>query len=136
MWDDGLSLHDPYADWRTSAIMDVPFARDTSMLLANIFADFDRSAKEVTFPAPDPMKAKEIFATVHNATVGHWGAAGTWRRMNNFARGHGLSQREVSELVLHYANCAKNRRYQTTADQNQLPNSTHSSTAAHPYLYP
>ena len=92
MWDEGLSLHDPYADWRMCAIMDVPFAHDTqSMLLANIFEDFDRSANEVTLPAPDPMKAKEIFATVHNATVGHWGAAETWRRMNKFAPGHGLS---------------------------------------------
>ena len=57
------------------------------------------------------MKAKEIFATVHNATVGHWGAAETWRRMNKFAPGHGLSQREVSEPVLQCANCIDHITY-------------------------
>ena len=81
--------------------MDVPFDHDTpSILLANIFENYDFSAKEVTLAAPDPMKAKEIFATVHNATVGHWGAAKTRRPMNKCALGHGLSQRKDSELVL------------------------------------
>ena len=40
MWDEGLSLHAIYIDWRMSAVMDVPFAHCTpSMLLANTFKD-------------------------------------------------------------------------------------------------
>ena len=56
------------------------------------------------------MKCKEIFDSQHNSTVGHRGAAETRRRMNKFEPGHGMSQKEVAELVLTCANCEKNRR--------------------------
>ena len=111
MWEAGMGEDDLNTDWRIRVLLDVPFAYETeSGLLANIFQDFERGAKEEKLPPPNPLKPAEIFATVHNATVGHWGAAQTWRRMNKYAPGHGLSQREVAELVLQCANCAKNRR--------------------------
>ena len=94
-----------------NALLDVPFAQENaSLLLNNIFEEFDGSAGKLKLPPPNSMKVKDIFATVHNATVGHWGAAESWRRMNKFAPCHGLSQKEVAELVFQCVNCVKNRR--------------------------
>jgi hypothetical protein len=54
--------------------------------------------------------AKDVFALIHNGQVGHWGAAESWRRLNKTAPGHGLSQKDVAELVQTCPNCMKNRR--------------------------
>jgi hypothetical protein len=54
--------------------------------------------------------ANDAFDLIHNGQVGHWGAAESWRRLNKTAPGHGLSQKEVAELVQTCPNCMKNRR--------------------------
>ena len=115
MWDDGLSEEDPNAVWRAKDLMYPPFIEDVERepeesRLANVFDDPKGATKEITPKALNPMKCQEVFDSMHNSTVGHWGAVETWRRMNKFAPGHGLSQREVAELVMKCANCAKNRR--------------------------
>ena len=111
MWDGGLSDDDPNSAWRIRGLLNAPFQPDVQHVELNgIFDDFENSSKEIQAPPLDPLKCKEIFDSVHNATVGHWGAIETWRRMNKFAPGHGLSQKDVSELVLQCANCEKNRR--------------------------
>ena len=112
VWDSGISDDDPNSLWRIKQLLFPPFRPDDppTLTLNGVFDDFDVSAKEAQAPPPKPMNIKEIFDSVHNSTAGHWGAVETWRRMNKFAPGHGLSQKDVAKLVLLCANCEKNRR--------------------------
>ena len=72
---------------------------------------FEKEELEEVVPTEvDPMQAEELFRQVHNGQQGHWGAEETWKRLNNLAPGHGLSIREVTELVKLCPNCQKNRR--------------------------
>jgi hypothetical protein len=61
------------------------------------------------------LTAEQLFQEVHNGQQGHWGVEETYKRLNKLAPGHGLSVREVSELVRECVNCQKNRR------ERQLP---------------
>ena len=111
MWDSALSDDDPNAPWRIKSLLYGHHdSAEDALALNNVFDQFASASKELTPKPVDPMKAAEIFKAVHNATVGHWGAIETWRRMNKFAAGHGLSQKDVAELVMQCANCEKNRR--------------------------
>ena len=111
MWDSALSDDDPNAPWRIKSLLYGHHdSAEHALALNNVFDQFESASKELTPKPVDPMKAAEIFKAVHNATVGHWGAIETWRRMNKFAAGHGLSQKDVAELVMQCANCEKNRR--------------------------
>ena len=112
MWNSGVSDDDPNATWRIKELLFPPFQPDDppTLHLNSIFDREDYFAKEIRPKPLKPMKCKEIFDSQHNSSVGHWGAAETWRRMNKFAPGHGKSQKDVAVLVLTCANCEKNRR--------------------------
>jgi hypothetical protein len=52
----------------------------------------------------------KLFSEVHNGQQGHWGVEETYKRLNKLAPGHGMSIRQVAELVRECVNCQKNRR--------------------------
>lgn len=74
---------------------------------------FDNTKTNLPTPAEREEMSVSIdraFAEVHNGTSGHWGAKESWLRLSKFFPGHGLSFREVRELVDACPNCQKNRK--------------------------
>jgi hypothetical protein len=75
-------------------------------MLAGVFDD--PTVEGVLTPQCDTKQtAVQLF---HNGQQGHWGVEETYKRLYKLAPGHGLSVREVSELVRECVNCQKNRR--------------------------
>jgi hypothetical protein len=52
----------------------------------------------------------KMLSDVHNQRKGHWGAKETWRRLNKYFPGHGISYAQVAEFVDMCNNCQKTRR--------------------------
>lgn len=89
--------------------LDVPEDHELCMLAAV----FDDPRELLTTPAEREVahvSTDQAFAEIHNGTSGHWGAKESWLRLNKFFPGHGLSFREVRELVDACPNCQKNRK--------------------------
>ena len=62
-----------------------------------------------TVAADTPLTVDSLFAKVHGGKVGHWGVRHTWKLLNKFFPGHGLSLRVISDLINTCPICQKNR---------------------------
>jgi hypothetical protein len=78
-------------------------------LLNGVFGDANGDYV-LTPQYPTEETALKLFSEVHNGQHGHWGVEETYKRLNRLAPGHGMSIRQVAELVRECVNCQKNRR--------------------------
>ena len=56
-----------------------------------------------------PQAKTEMFQACHGGVNGHWGRAKTWATLNKVYPGHGISMREVGDLILACGTCQKHR---------------------------
>ena len=89
--------------------LDVPEDHELCMLAA-VFDDPQEVLTTPTEREVAHVSTDQAFAEIHNGTSGHWGAKESWLRLNKFFPGHGLSFREVRELVDACSNCQKKRK--------------------------
>lgn len=89
---------------------DIPEDHELCML-STVFDPPERQESIVEEEEPVlQITPDEAFSKVHNGNSGHWGAKETWLRLKKFLPGHGLSYREIQELVEACVTCQKTRK--------------------------
>ncbi len=78
----------------------------------------------------DNISPQEALDQVHNATMGHHGIARTWRLLNKYFPGHGITTHLITDYINTCSTCQKLRlkHVPLTGFNRTLPHDTHRST--------